>query len=430
MKQFTVNRMGDNFEGIAQVEGKVAFVPLAIMGETVMAELVQDNKKYSKYCLKQITVFSEKRQTPPCEYFGICGGCDCQHIDYKTTLQIKTEIVKNALKKVVKKSVNVEPCIQSKPYFYRNKAVFNVNTNGDLCFFKQNSHYGVAVNYCYLMEKGINEFISVFSDFLKKNNIQGYNWQTKCGEIKHVEMRYVNDNFLFVIFSVKTTIQNIDELVSMISAKTKNFGLYFCIIQNESYSYSANIQHICGNKDIAFEELGIKTFVQPFSFMQVNNDIAKLIYKHINNNINGGVVIDAYGGRAVLSALVSKNASKVICIEVERQSCQDGKKIIKENNIMNVEIINDKCENTLFQICKQNHVNTVILDPPQKGCEKSILQTLNNSNAKKILYLSCNPQTLARDLCQLYNFEICKVQPYDMFPQTKNIETLVVLNKI
>ena len=203
------------------------------------------------------------------------------------------------------------------------------------------------------------------------------------------------------------------------------YGIFLSVNKDNNSLIYGELKHLTGLKCI---ELFEGDFISPFSFMQVNPYMQNLIYKDICDNIDGGNVIDAYSGRGVLSSYVAKKANFVYAIEIEKSSCKDAENLIKLNGINNVNIICDDCKNAIQKI--DGCIDYVIIDPPRKGASQQVINCIMEKNPKKIFYLSCASNTLARDLTFITkNYHIIKIQPYDMFPNTSNIETLAILEK-
>ena len=292
--------------------------------------------------------------------------------------------------------------------------------------FKKNSHSLVEIENCLLAEEEINKVLNIFKNFVNTYNIPSYDEKTKAGILKRIVIRKVEDCLSVVVV---TTTKNFPKLNILVEMLPKNIQLYLNINEDDDKILSTNFVHVYGPKEIYKTEFGVKYPVSPFSFMQVNDEIKEKLYSFVLENINSKTVIDAYSGSGLLSSIISKKADKVVAVEISKSACRDAKDLLKTNNIKNVEIINADCAQVLGNIIKENLNTNVILDPPRSGVDKKILKALNKSEVKKIIYISCNPKTLARDLLELNGYKIQTILPFDMFPETANVETVVILTK-
>lgn len=431
-KNLKIERYGANGEGIAIDNGKVVFVPFALKGEVIDCEIVKANKKFSFAKITSIKNKSSFRATPVCPYYYLCGGCNLQHIEYNEQLNIKTQIVRNNLKKIANIDCNVKNTIKSdKQYFYRNHITFAVSKNGRLGFFKNNSHHVIEINKCYLVDEKINDCIDIFNSYFFDNQLKGYNYECRCGEIKQVDIKLVNNSLLITVVATVLELPNVNNLCVRLNCLNLKYSIYISLNkENNTLVFGEKLKYIAGERHLSFSEENIKSYISSYSFMQVNNFIKSLIYSKIKDLIDGDIVVDAYSGRGVLSAIISSKAQKVYAIEIVESACLDAENILKNNNIKNVECLCGDCSDILKTI--NDNVNCVILDPPRKGVSGDVLQSIINLYPQKIIYISCASNTLARDLKLLLKdekYKILLVQPYDMFPNTPNIETLVVLER-
>ncbi len=387
-----IDDIGMNGEGIAHENNKAVFVPFYLPGEEIVeGELIKR---------------SEYRIEPICKYYKECGGCDLQHLEYNQSLEFKTQKIKNILKKF-KIDCEVLSCYPSeKIFYYRNKITLKCE-NGILGFLRYNSHDIIQINECKIASKEINLVVNALTK-INKNNF-------KEVIIQNSEKK--------VIITIKLSSKNyafIKELEKEIKKIFVDFSIkvYF----NEKLIFSL------GENYFLKKEFNI---VYPFtnnSFYQINDEVKNIVYQQILNFIDGGEeVVDAYSGSGLLSAIISKKAKHVTGIEINKISTNNAEKLKKENKLDNLTNINGDSAVELnklnFDIC--------VLDPPRAGVNKKVIKSLLDKKPKKIIYLSCNPATLARDLSLLIsNYKITYIRPFDMFPQTHHVETLVCLTNI
>ena len=427
---------------------KVTFVDFALPNEVVEAEVVQEKSKFCNARLKQVIAKSKDRVVAPCPYFTRCGGCNLQHLKYIKQLEFKTNLVKETLFKVGGLDLEVLPCVSSSDYGYRNKGVFPLGKN--IGMFELGSHNIVSIDKCLLMNDKINQTLSIVREWISENNIKTFDFNTYKGLLKYLVVRSVNNQTLVCLVSTSSDIKHLDKLVDKLKALGE-FGLYININnQHNSIILGREYRHVAGIKAISLEEFGIKYDIDVASFLQVNNEIKTKLYSEVVKSIGGGIVIDAYAGAGLLSAILSKSTNKVVSVEIVPQASQKAHELIKANNITNMEVINGDCTKILPNLIKkvqseinsqskttqtnnnENNLNqkcTVVLDPAHVGCSPEVIDSVKC--ADQIIYIACNPIALAKDLKVLKNtHKIVKIEPYDMFPQTKHVETLAILEII
>jgi len=375
--------------------------------------------------------------------FFKCGGCQLQHLMYSEQLKFKTNKVSEALQKIGGlKLENIADCVASKSeYNYRNKVEMPVRMRSgkiEIGFFESGSHNIVPNNYCYLQSERINTCLSIIKEFVLKSPNVCLNSE-KALLVKHIVVREIEEKLLITIVAT----ENIDlrKLIKMIEKSFENsYGLYLNInTKNTAEVFGKEFIFINGIKELFTEQNGIKIGVGPYSFFQVNNFIRQRIYSDILShieNISDKVIIDAYSGAGLLSGILAKNASMVYGVEVVGEAVKNANNLKKRNELNNLINICGKCEEELpkliAKISKQEKKTVIVLDPPRNGCDKTLIEAVAKSNASQIIYLSCEPSTLARDLKILLavnpSYKVTSVQPYDMFPQTAHVETLVCLS--
>lgn len=428
MKNVKIIDLGMNGEGIARDDNKVIFVPFALPNEEVQVELVQDKSKFATGKLASVVNDSECRVSPECPHFMVCGGCNLQHLKYVEQLSFKTQLVKNTIRKVGGIECEVLSCVASEDiYNYRNKGAFPISKNVGM--FEFNSHNVVDINYCHIMNENINKVLQIVKNWIKEYNISTFNFVTHKGLLKHLVVRSVNNQILVCLVCSDYNIPHINDLIEQL----KSVGEFGLVLnknnQNNSIVLGRDFKYIYGIDSIKIQEYGIDYSIDIPSFMQVNNDIKIKLYNEVVNQVGGGVVIDAYAGAGLLSAILSKNASKVLSVEIVPEASKKAIQLVQANNINNMEVINGDCSKIVPNLIDKFGEVSVVLDPPHSGCSESVINSVKT--AKKIVYIACNPIALAKDLKQLTKtHNIIKIQPYDMFPQTKHIETLAVLERI
>lgn len=424
---------GSNGEGVAKIDGFTVFVPFALIGEEVEILIVQSKKDFAFGKVLNFNNPSEHRIDAPCPYFQKCGGCQLQHMRYEQQLQYKTSFVKNCLKKYADIDVKINDCKPCKQeYKYRNKFSFPVQEiNGKLAvgMYRIGSHKFVEINDC-LLQTEAKPVIESFIEYANKYSVKAYNNETKRG-VKHLVCRIFNNDVLLTIVTTQK-MQNLHFLHENLQKYYKNVNICVNINKKENNVILGEKDYIeFGTGFLNVQEFGLRYPINNHSFMQVNDQIKHDLYCEVLSNISpNSVVIDAYSGAGVLSGIMAQKCKKVYGIEIVKAAVESANKLIKENNIKNMQNICGDCAVELPKLVEKLTEFIVVLDPPRKGCDIKVLECLNKTLPSKIIYISCNPATLARDLKILKeNYNINNVTPYDMFPQTANVETLVILNK-
>ncbi|MBQ3235700.1 MAG: 23S rRNA (uracil(1939)-C(5))-methyltransferase RlmD [Clostridia bacterium] len=455
-----VSAVGSNMEGIVRIDNYVCFVPFALLGEKIKFKVLKTTKNIAFCKLIEVLTPAEQRVRPRCCVYGKCGGCQLQHLRYKDQLKIKTDTVSDCLRKVAGIETDVLPCIKSdNEYEYRNKLqlpVRNINGENKIGFFALNSHRVVETESCPIQKPWSTDIIKVFSEFIEETGISCYNEEKNEGLIRHVVVRQVDVALIITVVINGETLPETKLLIDKLALKFKKFSLF--INENTSQTnviLGEKFTCVYGEPSFFTEEFGIKYEVVPQSFMQVNSYIKKKLYQDVVKTLSADkdtTVIDAYSGAGLMTALLSNNAKHVYGIEIVKEAVLSANKLVKDNGLASkVDNICAPCEEELPKLIEKLRQNgdkiSVVLDPPRKGCDRKVLDALLLAKPDKIVYVSCSPQTLARDLgiltgslhyegnelkkSQEYEpmYTITKVQPYDMFSQTKHVETVVCLSK-
>ena len=411
---------------------KVTFVDFALPGEVVDVDIVQEKSKFCTAKLNSVINTSEDRVVAPCPYFTKCGGCNLQHLKYGKQLEFKTNLVKETLQKVGGLDLEVQHCVSSSDYGYRNKGVFPLGKN--IGMFESVSHNIIPIDKCLLMNDNINLALNIVKDWISENNIKTFDFANFKGLLKYLVVRSVNNQTLVCLVATSKDIKHLDSLVDKLKVLGE-FGLYININnQHNSIILGREYMHIAGIKSITLDEFGIEYDVDVASFLQVNNEIKTKLYGEVINQVGGGVVIDAYAGAGLLSASLSKGASMVYSVEIITQASEKARQLVKANSIDNMDVINGDCTKIVPNLIKKVQIEnkgikcSVVLDPAHVGCSPQVIDAVKT--ADKIIYIACNPIALAKDLKVLQQtHKIIKIEPYDMFPQTKHVETLAILER-
>lgn len=432
-----IEGVGSEAQGIARKDGFVIFVPFALVGEIVRVHIIKVTKSYAVGKIVEFIKKSSQRVVPSCEVYGKCGGCSLQHSTYQEALKIKKQIVTDAIYKIGGfQGQLIEDVVASNYYYnYRNKASFPlfVNNEGNLeiCMFRGLSHDPVYIADCVITISQINIVAGLFKEFVNCE----YSLKQK-EKLKHLVIRFIEGKLLITIVSQEKPSKSdvfADAVLNKLKLTENMVGIYWCKkISDNNVILDGDFYHLFGIKNITVDILGITTEVAPISFFQVNLDIMQKIYNEVLLNVDDEVVVDAYSGAGLLSALISKKAKTVYGIEIVKEATKNADSLKKSNNIENLYNINGDVSQKLPMLINEIGNNfTLVLDPPRKGVDEKVVETIKGVMPKKILYVSCNPASLARDLKGICasGYKIEKIKPFDMFPQTSHVETFVILKK-
>ena len=433
-----INRLGINGEGIFNIgngvdKGKVAFVDFALPEEIVDVDIIKSNSKYCRCILNKIITTSKERVEPRCKYFGKCGGCDIQHFDNDLQIKFKEKKILDVVSKIDNNIDRVE-IVRKNNFGYRNKMVFPfayVNGKIVIGMFEKNSHNIVNVDKCMLASENINNILTITKKYFDANSKIYDDIKDKM-QLKYLVVREMQGQIIVsIVCSAK---YDFIEYYNILKSAYCNIGLSIVVNKSNDEILAGEYIPEYGNVIIKANEFGIDYDVDIMSFVQVNNEIKKELYSKILSFVNeDDVVIDAFSGAGLLSAIVAKKCKQVVGIEINKFASSNADKLVKRNNIVNLTNICGDANLVLKDICKKYNNSTLILDPARQGCGDGINRFLSENVdflPKQIVYVSCNLATLSRDLNFIKNnYSITYACGYDMFPNTKHIETLVCLQR-
>jgi len=429
-------------EGIAKIDGFTVFVDNAIKGEKIKIKILKVLKSQAYGKIEEIIEKSEQRQNLDCITFNKCGGCNLRHIQYEETLKLKKAIVENNLKKQGIENILVKECIgMEEPYNYRNKLQYPaglVDGEPAMGVFANRSHRIIPTKNCHIQNKLTQKIANDVFEFMVKNNIPPYNEENGTGEIRHIYLRIgiKTNEVMLVLVTNKRKITKEKELVQFIVSKYPEIKTVVKNINSKNTNVILGQENIIlfGNGYITDELLGVSFKISPMSFYQVNPIQTEILYSAAikGAGLTGKeTIFDLYCGIGTIGICALNKANYLYGIETVPQAIEDAKENARINNIKNAEFIVGNVEDKLPKLIKEKNIkpDVVFIDPPRKGCDKIAIETLLKIGAKKIVYISCNPATLARDLVKLKEkYEIKEVQPVDMFPFTSHVEVVSLLS--
>lgn len=428
--------------GVAKIDGFTVFIAGAITGERVEVKIVKVLKSFAYGKIIKIIKISPNRKPPTCENYNRCGGCSLQHLTYKATLDFKSEVVRNNLKKFAGLDIKVEKTIGlDDPYSYRNKVQFPVGQKDNevvVGFYANRTHEIIPVLDCTIQSRIANKIVRDVKEFIKKENISVYDEEKNKGLIRHIVIR-TSEKTQEVMVVIVTNGEQFNKKEMLIKILTERNKEIKSIIQNINIKRT-NV--ILGDKQILlYGKSTITDYIGQFkfnisaqSFFQVNSKQTEMLYKKALEfaGLTGKeTVFDLYCGIGTISLFLAQKAQKVYGVEIVKQAIEDAIVNARENNVENVEFFAGKSEEIVPGLYKKGiKADVVVVDPPRSGCDGVLIDTINQMKPEKIVYVSCNPATLARDVKLFDGYEVKKVQPVDMFPWTYHVESVVLLEKI
>lgn len=430
--QLSITGISHQGYGIGRHDNIVVFVPGAMLGETVEAQIVEYKKKMATAQLQRIITASEYRIEALCPQSSRCGGCELQHCSYDYQLQAKRKIVEDAMARLGRIDTPVEPVLGMEgPWHYRNKGIFHADYSDGtvrLGFYEQGSHQFVPAAACRLFSKAVTDLVSVLENLIQNSGRAYY--------IHKVMIRESRSNGdMMVVFVTEEAAWRLPELAQQLIRQPGVVSVYHNINTNLKIMLGRSFRLLAGQPAIE-DTIGAFRFqISPQSFFQINNQQAQVLYETALDfaQLTGKeMVADVYCGIGTISLYLAQQAAQVIGIESVAQAVQDAKENARNNGVENCTFVAAKAEDWLPKWAqKGNRLDVAVIDPPRKGCETPVLDALITSGAKRIVYVSCNPSTLARDakyLCQ-YGYEVQKIQPVDLFCQSWHVECVVLMTK-
>ncbi|MCZ0756925.1 23S rRNA (uracil(1939)-C(5))-methyltransferase RlmD [Anoxybacillus sp. J5B_2022] len=428
--------------GVAKIDGFPIFVANGLPGEKAKIKVIKVKKGYGYGRLIELYEPSADRVEAPCTVYKQCGGCQLQHLSYEGQLKAKHKQVKEVLARIGKiEDVTVHPVLgMSDPWRYRNKAQVPVGEReGGLVagFYKERSHDIIDMESC-LIQQAMNDIVvQTVKQICEQYNIPAYNEQTHRGVLRHIMARYgATTKEVMVVLITRT--EELPHKKKVVEEIVKRIPNVKSIVQNINPKRTNVIMgertHVLWGSEYIYDYIGdIQFAISARSFYQVNPEQTKVLYEKALEyaELTGReTVIDAYCGIGTISLFLAKNAKKVYGVEIVPEAIEDAKRNAALNGITNVEFAVGEAEAVIPKWYEQGiNADCIVVDPPRKGCDETLLQTMIAMKPKRIVYVSCNPATLARDLRMLEDggYQTLEVQPVDMFPHTVHVECVAKL---
>ena len=439
--ELRVERLGTSGEGVGRYENFTVFVPNALPDETVSVIIEEVKNSYARGRIKEILRTSCDRITPLCEIYEDCGGCQLQHLSYGAQLRAKRAQVVDALIHIGKlPQIPVRETLRAEqPWNYRNKMQFPIGIHkGKIVVgcFAQGSHTIINTENCHIQRAENNDLANAAREIAEQLHIPVYNEDTHKGVLRHIVGRVGRNNDLMAVIVTATKwLPRAKDFVRMLRERLPNLVSVHQNIQ----TYRNNVimgrdTRLLWGRPTIIDSLGRLNFhISPRSFFQVNTQQAQRLYEQALSyaDLHGTeTVIDAYCGTGTITLFLAQRARKVYGIEIVQPAILDARKNARDNHVKNAEFIVGDATAVMPALYKQGiRPDVVVVDPPRAGCTETVLRTFANMKPQRIVYVSCNPATLARDLAILkeLGYETQEVQPVDLFPQTSHVECVSTL---
>lgn len=440
--EIEITGQGSNGEGVGKIDGFTVFVPGGIKGEHINIKIIKLEKSYAIGKILDIKKSSAHRTEPACPIYKKCGGCNLQHMDYEGQLEFKKQRVIDAMTRIGKlENIKVNDVHgMDNPYRYRNKVQLPVGACGceiKIGFYAPRTHDIIDMEACLIQTEAGDKISKILKDFIINNNIEVYNEHKGTGSLRHIMIRraFKTGETMLVLVTNTELLPFKEKLIEEVKSQLPEVT---SIIQNTN---KKNTNVILGEttktlwgKDTITDYIGEFSFnISPKSFFQVNPIQTEVLYSKALEyaDLTGEeTVFDAYCGAGTISLFLAQKAKKVYGVEIIPEAIENAKENALNNNITNVEFLVGEAEKIIPDLISQNiKADVVVVDPPRKGCDQTLLHAIATMSPQRIVYVSCDPGTLARDLAILdtLGYKTLVLQPVDMFPQTAHVECVVKL---
>lgn len=429
--------------GVGKVDGYPLFVPYGLPGEEAEVKVIKVKKNFGFGKLLNVKQESDDRVEPPCDVYYKCGGCQLQHMSYQMQLDMKQKQVKDNMKKIGHlEHVPVHPTIgMDDPWRYRNKVQIPVGQKEDgelkTGFYQKRSHNIIDMDTCLIQDEMNDRMVETVRRIASNLGISAYDEETHRGTLRHIMVRTgQNTKDIMVVLVTKTKkLPHQDKLIDEIRDAFPNVKSIVHNVNNAKTNVILGKQtNVIYGDEYIYDTIGdIKFMISPLSFYQVNPTQTKALYDQALKyaDLRGGeTVIDAYCGIGTISLFLAQKAKKVYGVEIVPEAVTDAKKNARLNKMDNADFYVGQAEELMPWWRNQGlRPDVIVVDPPRKGCDEELLKAMLDMEPERIVYVSCNPSTLARDLRVLEDggYETQEVQPVDMFPQTSHVECVTWL---
>ncbi|WP_099224975.1 23S rRNA (uracil(1939)-C(5))-methyltransferase RlmD [Listeria costaricensis] len=430
--------------GVAKIDGYPLFIPNTLPGERVKIKVVKAGKKFGYGRLVELLEASPDRVEPPCPVYQKCGGCQLQHLSYAGQLRFKQKQVYEVMRRIGKQSVAVHETLgMAEPFYYRNKSQVPVGyVDGKLAagFYQKRSHQIIDMDACLIQNKQNDAAVQATRKILAEYGLEPYDEERNRGDIRHIMTRssYTNQELMLVLVTRKAQFPYKEVILERLQAEIPQL---VSIVQNvnpdkTNVIFGKKTIVLWGKEAIVDTIHGIEFKISARSFYQVNPVQTERLYQEALDRagLTGEeTVIDAYCGIGSISLCLAKQAKHVYGVEIVPEAIEDARKNAAHNEMDNVTFEVGKAEEVIPKWYQEGVVaDVLVVDPPRKGCDEQLLATILKMQPKRVVYVSCNPATLARDMQILTDggYAAEDVQPVDMFPMTTHVETVVLMSRV
>lgn len=441
--EIRINSLGSSGEGVGRAEGFTVFVAGALPGELARVKITEVKKSYAAGRLLKVLQASPDRVLPKCPVYSECGGCQLQHVSYEGQLKLKRQQVQDAVERIGhQKGIMVLPVLGGEnPWNYRNKAAFPIGKEkGKIVAgcFAQGTHRIIDTFGCLIQAELNNKAINAVREVVEKLGIPVYDEDRHTGIMRHVVTRTgVGGQLMVVLVTAVRELRREKEIVKLLRSRLPEL----VSLQQNIQTYRNNVilgreTKVLWGRPTIKAQLGRFVFnVSARSFFQVNTRQAEALYDKALEfaGLTGKeIVIDAYCGTGTISLYLAQKARKVYGVEIVSPAVRDAEKNARENNVRNAEFIVGDCTKVMPRLYRQGvRPDVVVVDPPRAGCTGLVLKTFADMRPQRIVYVSCNPATLARDieLLSRLGYKAEKIQPVDMFSHSSHVECVVLMSR-
>jgi 23S rRNA (uracil1939-C5)-methyltransferase len=480
--ELTVESLANGGDGVAKTEGIPVFIDRSAVGDKLKVRLFDVRKDFARGEIEEILVPSAERAVPPCEHFSQCGGCQWQHIDYKAQLAHKEGLVRQSLRHIggMKDDDSLVETISGAgaggALHYRNKAQFPVQyVDGKFLagYYGRGSHHLINVQHCSIQPKAMDEVLASVRLLLKKYKVHAYEESTHTGLVRHINLRqsFASGKLLVTIVinhePVKyAKLRDREEIAilldvgrDLVDRHSDIEGVLLNFNPFKGNRILGDVSLVLVGVEFVEEELkttrtdlpqklqdGLKLRLSSSSFFQVNSQQAVSLLEIVADmaksalaGLNAPVIVDAYAGVGTIALWLSPLANSVVAVEENKEAVADGRANSLLNGMNNIEFVEGRVEDVLERLMSEGTLpDLLVVDPPRKGLSPEVLFSIKERGPKHLIYVSCNPTTLARDLKILEDrgekgeangYKAKRIKPVDLFPQTYHVETIILLER-
>lgn len=437
--------IGQGGVGIGKYEGFTVFVDGGLVQDKIKVKITKSKKNYAVGDIVEIIEKSPFRVERKCsESLRQCGGCQIQELDYQKQLDVKTNEVKQVISRIGKlDDVVIHDTLgMEHPFRYRNKAQFPIQKKDNMPvigFYKKKSHDLISTDECIIQHEVNDKIIKIIKTYIRAYNVSIYYEKTHKGLLRHLvtKVGFTTGEVMIVLVANGKKLPYLKELASVLKENIPGFKTLVVNVNTQKTNVILGKENIVAYGDGMIRDyIGELVFeISPLSFFQVNPLQTEVLYNKALEYANLGendTVFDIYCGIGTISLFLAQKAKKVYGIEIVEDAIKDAKRNAKINNMDNVEFYVGKAEEVVPKMYKEGkRANVVVVDPPRKGCDEKVLDTIVSMEPDRVVYVSCNPSTLARDLAYLNErgYKCHEIQPVDMFPHSVHVENVAWLSK-